>query len=131
MDSLVLIFSFAFGNAWLNIELKYQQQSTLTINVKQGYDIGVSTNAGPKIQVAFGLDDEQLELFLGSLNFWSIFGALLSPFVTDRYGRRATFRTAALAFMFGCGIMATSPSFEVLMMGRMIVGLGVGVGEGT
>ena len=96
-----------------------------------GYDLGVSTNAGPKLQQdpSMNLTDDQLELFLGSLNFWSIFGALLSPIVTDRFGRRATFATAAVAFVVGCLGMATSSSFERLMVGRCIVGLGVGVGE--
>ena len=97
-----------------------------------GYDLGVSTNAGPKLQqdpAMHHITDDQLELFLGSLNFWSIFGALLSPMVTDRWGRRATFATAAVAFVVGCLGMATASSFERLMVGRCIVGLGVGVGE--
>lgn len=94
-----------------------------------GYDLGVSTNVGPLLQQEFvDLTNEQLELFLGSLNFWSIFGALLSPWLTDRFGRRATFAVAALAFCVGCTVMATSSSFHILMFGRCFVGLGVGVG---
>jgi MFS family permease len=94
-----------------------------------GYDIGVSTNAGPKIQEVFGLSNTQLELFLGSINFWSIFGAVLSPFVTDRYGRRWTFGVAAIFFLFGVGVMTIAKDYTQLMVGRMIVGLGVGCGE--
>lgn len=94
-----------------------------------GYDLGVSTNVGPLVQADFGLTDGQLERFLGSLNFWSIFGALLSPVVSDRYGRRRTFAVAAVMFLVGIAVMSLSQSFEVLMVGRMIVGLGVGCGE--
>jgi sugar porter (SP) family MFS transporter len=94
-----------------------------------GYDIGVSTNAGPLIQQDFNLSDAQLELFLGSLNFWSIFGALLSPYITDQWGRRTTFCVAALGFCIGISIMATAGSFELLMAARAIVGIGVGIGE--
>jgi MFS family permease len=101
-------------------------------SVNLGYDLGVSTNVGPLLM----LDDdfelnttEQLELFLGSLNFWSIAGVLISPFVSDHYGRRTTFRTAAVGFIIGVSICATAPSFTVLMVGRMIVGIGVGIGE--
>jgi MFS family permease len=98
-------------------------------SVNLGYDIGVSTNAGPLIMDHFNLSDLQLELFLGSINFWSIFGALLSPALTDRCGRRLTFATAAVGFITGVSIMATSHSFEQLLVGRFFVGLGVGVGE--
>jgi sugar porter (SP) family MFS transporter len=98
-------------------------------SVNLGYDIGVSTNTGPLIQNDFNLSDDQLEMFLGSINFWSIFGALLSPFVTDRFGRRTTFSVAAMGFLGGVTIMAFAKSFHTLMWGRCIVGIGVGIGE--
>jgi MFS family permease len=93
-----------------------------------GYDVGVNTNAGPKIQKYFDLTDVQLELFLGSINFWSMFGALMAHHVTDKYGRRKTFLTAAIGFLVGILIMATAQSYQVLMFGRLFIGLGVGVG---
>ena len=98
-------------------------------SVNLGYDIGVSTNAGPKIAETFDLTDGELELFLGSLNFWTIFGALISPVVTDRYGRRATFIAASVGFLLGIALQVRASSFKVVLFGRMIVGLGVGVGE--
>jgi MFS family permease len=93
-----------------------------------GYDVGVNTNAGPKIQRHFNLTDIQLELFLGSINFWSMFGALLAPHITDTYGRRKTFLIAAISFIVGVSIMAPAQSFPTLMIGRFFVGMGVGVG---
>ena len=93
-----------------------------------GYDVGVNTNAGPKIQEDFDLTDVQLELLLGSINFWSMFGALMAHHVTDVYGRRRTFLTAAIGFIVGILIMSTAQSYAILMFGRFFVGLGVGVG---
>jgi MFS family permease len=93
-----------------------------------GYDVGVNTNAGPKIQQHFNLTDIQLEFFLGSINFWSMFGALLAQHVTDTYGRRKTFIIAALSFILGVAIMSPAQSFQTLMIGRSFVGMGVGVG---
>jgi hypothetical protein len=49
-----------------------------------GYDIGVSTNAGPLIQEDFGLTNSERELFTGSLNLWAIFGSFFAHWVSPR-----------------------------------------------
>ncbi|KAL3903184.1 MAG: hypothetical protein SGILL_010542, partial [Bacillariaceae sp.] len=88
----------------------------------------VSTNAGSLIQRDLGLTDVQRELFVGSLNFWSIFGSFGSHWICDKYGRRKSFQVAALAFIVGVIIMACANGYAVLMVGRCFVGLGVGFG---
>ena len=93
-----------------------------------GYDIGVSTNAGGLIQRDMGLTDVQKELFIGSLNLWSIFGSLFAHWICDKYGRRYSFQVAAVGFIVGLVIMALAPSYTILMIGRVFVGLGVGFG---
>jgi MFS family permease len=93
-----------------------------------GYDIGVSGNAGILIQRDLGLTDVQRELFVGSLNLWSIFGSLFAHWICDLYGRRYSFKVAAISFIVGLVIMAASGSYALLMVGRVFVGLGVGFG---
>jgi len=93
-----------------------------------GYDIGVSTHAGGLIQRDLGLTDVQRELFVGSLNFWSIFGSMFSHWICDTFGRRRSFQVAALNFILGVVIMATASGFAVLMVGRFFLGIGVGFG---
>jgi MFS family permease len=93
-----------------------------------GYDIGVSTNAAGLIQRDMGLTDVQRELFIGSLNFWSIFGSLFAHWICDRYGRRYSFKVAAVGFIIGLVIMASAGNYTTLMIGRVFVGLGVGFG---
>ena len=93
-----------------------------------GYDIGVSTNAGPLIQRDLNLTDFQREVFVGSLNLWSIFGSLFAHWICDRYGRRRSFVVAAISFIIGVIVMAAANSYYVLMIGRVFVGLGVGFG---
>jgi MFS family permease len=93
-----------------------------------GYDIGVNTHAGGLIQADLGLTEVQRELFVGSLNFWSIFGSLFAHWICDKYGRRLAFRVAAISFIIGLVIMALSGGYTVLMIGRVFVGLGVGFG---
>jgi len=74
------------------------------------------------------LTDVQRELFIGSLNFWSIFGSLGSFWISDCYGRRKSFQVAAMLFIVGCSIMAAAQSYAVLMLGRFFLGIGVGFG---
>ena len=93
-----------------------------------GYDIGVSANAGVLIERDLGLSDVQRELFVGSLNFWSLFGSLFAHWICDLYGRRQSFKVAAFSFIIGLAIMAAANGYAMLMVGRVFVGLGVGFG---
>jgi len=93
-----------------------------------GYDIGVSTNAGGILQRNLDLTDVQRELFIGSLNFWSIFGSMFSHWICDALGRRRSFQVAALNFIIGILIMSFANSFVALMVGRFFLGIGVGFG---
>lgn len=61
-----------------------------------GYDIGVNTGAGILLQESLGLSDLQIEIFLGSLNLFAIFGALSAHTISDRFGRRYSFVVRAM-----------------------------------
>jgi hypothetical protein len=93
-----------------------------------GYDVGVSTNAGKLIQEQWELSDQEREIFVGALNFFSIFGALMSHYFSDQYGRRTAFKLAAVGFIVGLLVKTTATSYAMLMFGRALVGLGCGVG---
>ena len=67
-------------------------------------------------------------LTVDAARFLLVFGALGSQYFTDRFGRRRTFIVAALGFIVGVLIQTFAPSFTVLMLGRVFVGLGVGIG---
>ena len=70
----------------------------------------------------------QREIFVGSLNFWAMFGALAAQGVSDRMGRRMTFVIAAVGFLVGIFILMVSGSYSMLLIGRMFIGWGVGIG---
>jgi MFS family permease len=93
-----------------------------------GYDIGVSTNMGPLLQEDFGLTNPEREMLIGCLNFFAMFGALASSAISDRFGRRATFVVASFGFLNGLMIMAMGHTYKVVFIGRMLVGLGCGIG---
>mmetsp|Transcript_19704 Transcript_19704/g.44730 ORF Transcript_19704/g.44730 Transcript_19704/m.44730 type:complete len:622 (-) Transcript_19704:68-1933(-) len=93
-----------------------------------GYDIGVNTDVAVLLQRSMELSDLQIELFMGSVNLYAMIGALVSIYVSDKYGRRNTFRAAAIGFIVGVLIMSGAPNYTVLMIGRFFVGIGIGVG---
>ena len=93
-----------------------------------GYDIGVSTGAGMLLQDTLSLSDVQLEVFIGSLNLFAMVGALSSHWISDKFGRRWSFRVAAIIFIFGTVIQSGAGGYASLMFGRAFVGLGVGFG---
>lgn len=66
-----------------------------------GYDIGVNTGAGPLVKDVFGLSDARLEFFFGSLNLFSMVGAMLAQHISDKHGRRKAFTVSVV----WCGVV--------------------------
>ena len=93
-----------------------------------GFDIGVSSAVGLEVQENLDLTDGQTELFMGWINLCAIVGSLAASFLSDWMGRRRAFAVAAVGFEIGVVVMATARSYDVLMLGRSLVGLGVGFG---
>ena len=95
-----------------------------------GYDIGVNTSAAKLLTDgdSLGLTDNELELFMGSLNLFAAIGAIFASSISDNYGRRGAFVVAAIGFIFGVLIQSFARSFAILMIGRVFVGLGIGFG---
>ena len=80
------------------------------------------------VQDEFNLSRLQREIFVGCINFWAMFGALFAQYFSDGYGRRFTFIAAAVGFILGIFVMVVSNSYQILLVGRAFVGLGLGVG---
>ncbi|MCJ1413126.1 MFS sugar transporter [Ptychographa xylographoides] len=57
----------------------------------------------------------------------SLFGALASSFIADRYSRIVAIQCAALVWIVGSILQSASQGIEMLIVGRIIAGLGVGV----
>lgn len=61
----------------------------------------------------------------------AIAGAAVGGFVNDKFGRRSSILAADLLFFAGAAAMAAAPSPSLLIVGRVLAGLGVGVASMT
>lgn len=54
-------------------------------------------------------------------------GSLFSGAASDKFGRKKLILLADVLFTLGSILMAVSPTIPVLMIGRFLVGLGIGI----
>ncbi|GER57162.1 sugar transporter [Striga asiatica] len=91
-----------------------------------GYDTGVMSGATLYIQRDLKVSDVQIEILVGTINIYSLLGSAMAGKTSDWLGRRITIVVASVVFFAGAAIMGFSNSYEVLMTGRFVAGLGVG-----
>ncbi|OBZ83167.1 Proton myo-inositol cotransporter [Choanephora cucurbitarum] len=92
-----------------------------------GYDTGVISGALTLLQKDFAMTSVQKELVVGGTTFGAIFGGFFSGILTDRFGRKILVIVSSLIFIAGALILALAPNYGVLLFGRIVVGLGVGI----
>ena len=74
------------------------------------------------------ISEIQQEILVGCLSIFSLFGSLAGGKTSDVVGRKWTIGLAAIVFQTGAAIMTFAPSFLVLMIGRLLAGIGIGFG---
>ncbi|KAL2475411.1 putative polyol transporter 4 [Abeliophyllum distichum] len=97
-------------------------------SVLLGYDVGVMSGAIIFIQEDLKITEVQEEILVGILSIISLLGSLAGGKTSDAIGRKWTMAFAAIVFQTGAAIMALSPSFTLLMVGRLFAGIGIGFG---
>lgn len=96
-----------------------------------GYDTGVISGALIFIRAQFGLSTFQQELVVSVVLVGAAVGALSGGRLADIFGRRFMLLVTALIFVAGALVCAAAPSLIVLVIGRLIVGLGIGFATST
>lgn len=56
----------------------------------------------------------------------ALVGAMLAGFVADKFSRRGAIRTGVVFFIIGSAIQTGSISYDMLVVGRLIGGIGIG-----
>ncbi len=92
-----------------------------------GYDQGVISGALDGIQKEFSVGTLLLEVITSWVTLGAMAGALVAGGLADRMGRRWTIVFAAVLFVAGALVEALAPGSGVLVVGRLLVGFGVGV----
>ena len=73
------------------------------------------------------ITDSQIALIVSIAMIGAAIGALFSGSISDKLGRKPVIIAADILFTVGAVIMAFAPSIGVLMLGRLVIGFGVGI----
>jgi SP family galactose:H+ symporter-like MFS transporter len=96
-----------------------------------GYDTAAISGAVIFIKQQFSLSTFPEELVVGMVLVGAATAALGGGRLSDRLGRRITLMLTSVIFIFGALICAFAGSFQILLVGRTIVGLGIGLASTT
>jgi sugar porter (SP) family MFS transporter len=96
-----------------------------------GYDTGVISGALLFIRQQFGLSTFRQEVVVSVVLVGAAIAALGGGRLADRFGRRATLLLTAAIFVVGAVLCAAAPTAGLLIAGRVIVGLGIGLSSTT
>lgn len=92
-----------------------------------GYDTGVISGAILFINDEFKLSPQMNGVVVGAVLFGALLGAIVSGRLTDYLGRKKLLIADALVFVVGSLLTAFAISISELIIGRIIVGLAIGV----
>ena len=91
-----------------------------------GYDTGVINGALRPMTIELGLTNFTEGVVTSSLLFGAAIGAMLGGRIADGWGRRKTILVMAVTFFVGTLACVFAPTFAVIVVGRVLLGLAVG-----
>jgi sugar porter (SP) family MFS transporter len=96
-----------------------------------GFDTGIISGAILFIKTEFHLAPLTEEFLVSAALIGAVCGCVLSGRVTDAIGRRSTILITAGVFSVGSIVSAIAPNVGLLIVGRLAVGLAIGVASYT
>ncbi|MFY9527665.1 MAG: sugar porter family MFS transporter [Candidatus Acidiferrales bacterium] len=96
-----------------------------------GYDTGVISGAELFLKNSFPLSTFVLEMIVSGVLAGAAVGALTGGWFADLFGRKKLLIVTALIFAAGAIFCAAATSPAMLIAGRIVVGLGIGLSSGT
>ena len=92
-----------------------------------GYDQGVISGALSGIKQQFSLSALLVEVVTSWVTLGALGGSLLGGYLADHYGRKTRRADRRPAVHLGALLQAFAPNVFLLVVGRLVVGFGVGV----
>lgn len=96
-----------------------------------GFDTGIISGALLFIQRDMQLSTGMQELIVSSVLFGAMFGSLASGSLTDHFGRRRLMLVISGLFIFGTLIATLATTVYTILVGRLFIGLAIGIGSYT
>jgi SP family galactose:H+ symporter-like MFS transporter len=96
-----------------------------------GYDTGVISGAALFLKDDFVLSTFALEMIVSGVLVGAATGSFVGGRLADAYGRRGLLFVTAVIFAVGAILCGIAPSVPMLIVGRIVVGLGIGLASGT
>ena len=92
-----------------------------------GYDTGVISSALPFLKQEFGLSPLMEGVLTATALGGAALGAVVAGDLSDRFGRKPVILVVAVIFLVGGVVSAIATTLSVLLIGRTLVGVGIGV----
>ena len=92
-----------------------------------GLDIGVISGAEQFIKADFGISDVMLEHIVSWMMLGAAVGALAGGWMAKSLGRKRSLLLGSLIFVIASIVCGVSGSVAVLLFGRLILGLSIGI----
>ena len=96
-----------------------------------GFDTGIISGALLFIERGFPLTTLMKELIVSSVLLGAMAGSLCSGRLTDQYGRRRIILLISGLFIVGTLIATLAPNVQAILLGRLCIGIAIGIGSYT
>jgi MFS transporter, SP family, galactose:H+ symporter len=96
-----------------------------------GFDTGVINVALPTLRQEFNFVGTQESNVVTAVLFGAMFGPFIAGFLSDLLGRKKINIIAAIVFVVGSIVAAEASSVNMLIIGRLLLGLAIGIVAAT